>query len=76
MNRLIRAGTKNWKTTLAGVLGGLLIILAAAQAFLDDDPTTVPDSGAVIEATVGIIMIIWGFLSRDADKTSRESGVE
>jgi uncharacterized membrane protein HdeD (DUF308 family) len=73
---LIRAGSKNWKTTLAGIIGGLLIILAALQAFLDDDPNTIPDQKAAIEAAVGIVVILWGFISRDADKSSRESGVK
>jgi len=75
VDKLIRAGTKNWKTTTAGILGGLLIILGAAQAYLDGDADTIPDFQAATQALSGIVIILWGFFSRDADKSSQDSGI-
>lgn len=74
--RIVKAGIRNKKTTLLGLIGGLLVILKAAHAVLDDDPATVLDAQAVYEAGAGIVMILWGLISRDADKTSKDSGVE
>ena len=75
MNKALAAGARNWKTTLAGIVGGLLILLAAAQDWLDGDPDTRPDASAVIEAAIGIVVIAWGFVTRDADKSSQDSGI-
>ena len=70
------AGLRNWRTTVLGVISGLLIVLHALQAFLDDDPATVPDWGAAIEAISGIVLAVALLFTRDANVTSEESGAK
>lgn len=75
LRKTLAAGTRSWKTTALGIIGGLVVLLNSATAVLDTDPATTFDLNQVSEAVVGITMILWGLLSRDADKSSRESGV-
>lgn len=70
------AGAKNWKTTTAGAIGGVLIVLTAVMHWLDGDPSTVANWDAALTATMGIVVMLWGLLSRDADISSRTSGAE
>lgn len=71
----MKAGLRSWKTSALGIIGGLVVLLNSAAAFIDDDPNTVLDMNIVTEAIVGIVMILWGIFSRDADKSSQDSGI-
>ena len=62
----------SWKTTVLGVLALLAALCQFGTSLLDDDPETVPNFQMVIEAAVGIGLI----LARDNDKTSEESGAK
>jgi hypothetical protein len=62
---------KSWKTTAAGVAVLLVAVGSAAQAFLDNDPLTVPDWAAVLAA--GLICIGLG-VARDNKVTSEQAG--
>lgn len=56
---------RNWKTTTAGVISGVVAVLLAVKAVLDGDPDTVADWGAVaaaVSASVGLL------LAKDGDK--------
>lgn len=74
--KLARNARASWKSTSAGIIAGVLVILTAAHALLDGDPETVPDADAVMNAIVGICLIVWGVVTRDGDKTSSETGAE
>ena len=73
--KIVKAGAKSWKTTVLGLVTGLIVVLGAVQAWVDGDPATVPDGNAAIQALVGIAIIVWGWVSRDADTSSKASGV-
>ena len=48
----------NWKTTALGVITLLIAVLSAVKAVIDNDPTTVPDWGALVAAaTAGFGLI-------------------
>ncbi len=71
----ILSGIKNWKTTLAGVITGVLTL--ASDAICDALAITDPASREQVRA--GIIAVgvaAMGLLMRDADKTSEESGAK
>lgn len=72
---IVKLGKVNWKTSLMGIITGLMVLLTAAKTLLDDDPATNPDMNTVVEAITGICIIFWGILSRDADKSSQDSGI-
>lgn len=67
----IKADLKSWKTTLLGVVAGLMLLLPQVKAVLDDDPKTVIDYNIVVAAlgTMGI-----GVAAKDGDKTSEDVG--
>jgi len=64
---------KNWKTTLFGVLTGLLMLGNELMAVLDDDPTTKFSVPMCITA-LGAMGIGW--FARDKDVSSKASGLE
>lgn len=75
VRRSLTAGAANWKTTTTGIVTGLIVILTAVRAWLDGDPATVPDANAALQAAAGIALMVMGFFSRDADKSSQDSGI-
>ena len=70
---VIKSGTKNWKTTISGLLAGGVLIANQIIALIDSDPATMFDL-KVLLAGLGAVGIGW--FSRDADKTSKQSGAE
>lgn len=61
----------SWKTTVLGVIAVLTAVLTCAKALLDNDPTTIPDWGALaaaVSAGVGLIF------ARDNKVTSEQAG--
>ena len=71
----IRAFTASWKTTAAAVAALLIAVGTAAEALLDDRPETIPDLQSLMIAALALITAITGWFSRDADKSSQDSGV-
>ena len=69
------APLRSWKTTLAGVLAALGVILPQAAAFFDGDPATTPNWQVVIGAviTAGALFGL-GAAARDNDKSSEAVG--
>ena len=67
----LKGDLKSWKTTLLGVVAGLMLLLPQVKAVLDDDPKTVIDYNIVVAAlgTMGI-----GVAAKDGDKTSEDVG--
>lgn len=66
----LKAGWKNTITTILGS-GVLALIIPQLIAWLDNDPTTLPNWQLVIaEVLAGLGLIA----SRDANKTSEQSG--
>jgi len=66
-------GMMNWKTTLSGIIGALVVIGAEAQKVLDGMESTQPDWNVVIGA---VVLAVGLFFARDADKSSKATGVE
>jgi hypothetical protein len=62
----------SWKTSLAGAITGLMVILPQVQAILDADPATTPDWNLIV---AGITVIIGFVAARDGDKSSQDVGV-
>lgn len=60
---------KSWRTTLSGVIGGLVILLSQGMTLLDDDPKTNPDYPTIVGA---ISMIALGINARDETVTSEQ----
>ena len=63
----------NWKTTLSGLIGAVVVVGAEVQKFLDNDIATQPDWNVVIGA---VVLAIGLFFARDADKSSKATGVK
>lgn len=62
---------KSWKTTAAGIVGGLAIILTQIGFVLDSDPATVLDMAALAS---GVGLLGLGWFSRDNDVSSEDVG--
>jgi hypothetical protein len=63
----------SWKTTTAGIGAILVAIGAAMKAMFDNDPSTVPEWGAVVAAIIAGIGLI---AARDNNVTSEQAGVK
>ena len=63
----------NWKTTLSGIIGALVVVGAEVQKVLDGVDATQPDWNVVIGA---VILALGLFFARDADKSSKATGVK
>jgi hypothetical protein len=64
---------KNWKTSIFGT-GGLLVIVAnVASMLLDGDPATNPDWSVVFAAAMPSLGVLF---ARDANVTSKELGLK
>lgn len=60
---------KSWRTTMFGVIGGLVMLLGQVQTLLDDDPKTVPSYTEIMLA-IGVMGI--GVNARDENVTSEQ----
>ncbi len=60
----------SWKTTAAGIVAALSILVHQANAYLDTDPKTVFDITQVF-AAVGMLWM--GFSARDNNVTSEQA---
>jgi hypothetical protein len=65
--KVVKAGFTSWKSTVVGaLLGGLIYLQDGLANGLDfSDP----------KLGIGVAIAVLGFLSRDADKSSQDSGV-
>ena len=52
----------SWRTTLAGIITGIGLLISQGETLIDDDPKTNPDLAACV-AAVGVIFL--GVSSRD-----------
>lgn len=67
------SGLKNWITSTGGFLLIIHAISVALVALSDQDATTNPDWNIfVVEFTTGLVAIF----TRDADKSSEDSGIK
>lgn len=64
---------KSWKTTVLGIISGLMIILPQIQNLLDGDPETVFSETILM---TGFALMGLGIASKDGDKTSKELGLD
>lgn len=64
---------KSWRTTVLGLIGGLTILFAQIQAFLDNDPTTVLSYEQIM---VGLGLLGLGVAARDNKVSSEKAGAK
>lgn len=62
---------KSWRTTLIGVLGGLVVIIPQVLKLLDADPDTLPDWN-IIAATLAVMLGL--SQARDNNVSSEAAG--
>lgn len=63
----------SWKTTTAGIGAILVAVGSAMTAMFDNDPSTVPEWGAVVAAIIAGIGLI---TARDNNVTSEQAGAK
>jgi hypothetical protein len=66
------ANLKSWKTSVAGVLSALILILPELLALVDSDPATICNWATV---KIGLAALGLGVFAKDGDKTSGEVGL-
>lgn len=64
---------KSWKTSVSATLVAVIMVLNQISAAIDSDEKTVPDWNQVIEA---VLIIYWGWNTRDKDVTSEQEGAK
>lgn len=64
---------KSWKTSVSATLVAVIMVLNQISAAIDSDEKTIPDWNEVIEA---VLIIYWGWNTRDKDVTSEQEGVK
>lgn len=62
---------KSWKTTVSSTLVAVIMVLTQISAAIDSDEKTIPDWIQVIEA---VLIIYWGWNTRDKDVSSEQEG--
>lgn len=72
MDRL-RADIKNWRTTIVGIMTGLMLAAPQIINLLDNDPATIFDLNFLL-AALGAMGI--GVFAKDGDKSSKELGIK
>ena len=70
--KIVQNAAVSWKTSVAGVVAGLMVILPEVQSILDADPATNPDWNLIV---AGITVILGFAAARDGDKSSQDVGV-
>ena len=71
MNPIIKNGVTSWKTSVAGILAAIMLVMPGVQKNLEDGT---PVSWMAIIGAVA--MAVGGILARDADKSSEQSAVK
>lgn len=72
ISKIVTNAGVSWKTSVLGIIGGLMLLLPQIGAVLDDDPETNPDWQ---EITAGLALMGIGVSARDGDKSSQDVGV-
>jgi len=65
--------SKSWRTTTAGVLGALGLILPAIAAAIDGDPATDPNWGVVVPSAIAALGLLF---ARDNKVSSENAGAK
>ena len=60
---------RSWKTTISGVIAGLVVILLQIQAIIDSDPATVFSMEAF---AIGLGLLGVGAFAKDGDKSTED----
>lgn len=72
MRNFVKSAAQNPATTALGILVLLNVATAAGIAILDNDPATMPDWGMVVQAAIGLAMVIakdgWKFWGKQKDE--------
>jgi hypothetical protein len=72
MKGFVKAAAENPATTALGILVLLNVATEAGIAILDCDPTTVPNWGMVVQAAIGLAMVVakdgWKFWKKPKDE--------
>lgn len=63
---------KSWKTTLIGLISGIMLILPQISTVLDEDPTTNPEYQMIL---AGLAAMGIGGFARDNNKSSQDIGI-
>lgn len=63
----------SWKTSVSATLVAVIMVLTQVSAAIDADEKTIPDWNQVIEA---VLIIYWGWNTRDKDVSSEQEGIK
>lgn len=63
----------SWRTTMFGIISGLMIVLAEAITAFDSDPKTNP---SIPEIFAGFALMGLGSTARDNGVTSEQAGIK
>ena len=69
----LKADLKSVKTTVLGIVSGLVMILTQVLYVLDSDPET---TGSMSLIVTGLGMLGVGVFAKDGDKSSEDVGVK
>lgn len=64
------------KTSIAGILGFIGVIVLAVRSVMDNDPATIPDWNEVILALNGLMVSLGLIAARDNTTTSEQAGIK
>jgi hypothetical protein len=64
---------KSWKTTLLGLATAMAGLGLFAKAYLDNDPSTMPDATLLVAEMTAALGLIF---ARDNDKSSEDAGAK
>jgi len=76
MGKTLNAAIKSKNTTITALITAIIAILSALLALFDGDASTAVDMNLLFVSALAGITALQGLLSRDADKSSQDVGIE
>mgnify|MGYP003319794983 CR=1 FL=1 len=71
LETIVKASVRSWRTTVAGSIAGLTMLLPQIEILTDGDATTTADWNVIM---LGLAIVLGFASARDNNKTSRAAG--